>query len=55
MTGYITYTGNQTTENKLELKQILTISGKDVSCSTFVTETPALSKADAVPPVETIV
>lgn len=26
-----------------------------MSSSTFVTDTPALSKADAVPPVETIV
>uniref|UniRef100_A0A7C9AZS4 Uncharacterized protein n=1 Tax=Opuntia streptacantha TaxID=393608 RepID=A0A7C9AZS4_OPUST len=31
------------------------ISGKLVSCSTLVTETPAFSKALAVPPVETIV
>lgn len=33
----------------------LTISGKQVSSSTLVTGTPELSKAVAVPPVETIV
>ena len=33
----------------------LTISGKHVSCSTLVTETPPFSKEVAVPPVETIV
>lgn len=31
-----------------------TISGKWVISSTLVTETPASSKANAVPPVETI-
>lgn len=33
----------------------LTISGKEVSCSTLITETPAFSKEVAVPPVETMV
>lgn len=33
----------------------LTISGKEVSSSTLVTNTPVLSRAEAVPPVETIV
>jgi len=33
----------------------LTISGNCVICSTLVTATPALSNAEAVPPVETIV
>lgn len=32
----------------------LTISGKRVSCSTLVTDTPAFSREVAVPPVETI-
>lgn len=35
-------------------KDELTISGKPVSCSTLVTDIPALSKAEAVPPVEII-
>ena len=38
-----------------KLTNWLTISGKLVSSSTLVTDTPALSKEDAVPPVETIV
>lgn len=46
-------TNKQTSEK--QSKDQFTISGKEVSCSTLVTETPALSKADAVPPVETIV
>ena len=40
-------------EGELKL-QTHTISGNLVSCSTLVTATPALSNAEAVPPVETI-
>lgn len=42
---------------KYELSKIinnLTISGKQVNCSTLVTETPVFSREVAVPPVETI-
>lgn len=38
-----------------EVGKRLTISGNRVSSSTLVTATPEPSKADAVPPVETIV
>lgn len=36
-------------------KRSFTISGKQVSCSTLVTDSPAFCKAEAVPPVDTIV
>jgi hypothetical protein len=46
---------DETSRRRTEAKSKLTISGNSVSSSTLVTATPALSNAEAVPPVETIV
>jgi len=46
---------DEISRRRTEATSKLTISGNCVSCSTLVTATPALSNAEAVPPVETIV
>jgi hypothetical protein len=46
---------DETLRRRTQARSTLTISGNCVSCSTLVTATPALSNAEAVPPVETIV
>jgi hypothetical protein len=57
LSGYIPmkYKIRDETLRRTQARSTLTISGNCVSCSTLVTATPALSNAEAVPPVETIV